>query len=90
MNEFNMLQELHSHHYPAGDILDRPEVEGQKKGDGDEDTDEGRREVSAENVDEERCHSEDLLAGGEGNKFISSELSHTVEVMITMTILITK
>ena len=80
----------HSYHYPAGDILDRPEVEGQKKGDGDEDTDEGRREVSAENVDEERCHSEDLLAGGEGNKFISCELSHTVEVMMTMTIIITK
>ena len=52
----------HSYHYPAGDILDRPEVEGQKKGDGDEDTDEGRREVSAENVDEERSHSEDLFA----------------------------
>ena len=76
------LQGSHSYHYPAGDILDRPEVERQKKGDGDEDTDEGRREVSAENVDEERSHSEDLCAVGNRSTFTSSALFHLVKVRV--------
>ena len=49
-----------SYHYPASDILDGPKVEGEQEGDGDENANEGRREVSAENVDKKRSHPEDL------------------------------
>ena len=49
-----------SYHYPASDILDGPEVEGEQEGDGHENPNEGRREVSAENVDKKRSHPKDL------------------------------
>ena len=49
-----------SYHYPASDILDGPEVEGEQEGDGHENPNEGRREVSAENVDKKGSHPKDL------------------------------
>ena len=49
-----------SYHYPASDILDGPEVEGEQEGDGDENPNEGRREVSAKNVEKKRSQPKDL------------------------------